>query len=86
MPVFAEAILKMFIPKTFDNETGETISYNECYFLCEDKEGNPSVMTLNTKLDLSKYIDMHGVVELSLNPKGGKTKLVSFTPRTRSRD
>lgn len=77
MPVFFEGTLKIGLKKSFENNEGETIEYNEYYFLSGDGE---QVLQINSKLDLHDHIDSPGIVELRMQ-EGRKPSLVSFKKR-----
>lgn len=80
MDVYFEGILKIFIKKAFENKEGEHIEYNEAYFLTTNKDGEDSVIKINTKTDLSKHLDLAGVGQMQLLDSG-KRRLVSFVPQ-----
>jgi len=84
MEISITAILKIFIPVSFTAEGGELVEYFQAFFLTENEDGDPSVVQLNTKVDLRKHIDDVGVAKIRIQDDG-KKKLLSFTPRTVNR-
>jgi len=75
--VNTEGTLKIFVHKSFEKD-GETIDYNTAYFVCEDEDGEVSVVQVNTKQDLHSQIDQHGKISLQVRPDG-KLTLLSFS-------
>jgi len=73
----AHGILKIFCAKSFENKEGQTVEYNEAYFLCKDRDGEPSVLKVNTKKDLTAQVDREGDITVSLQANG-KLKLINF--------
>jgi len=76
MDSFIYGELKVFIQKSFTTNEGETVEYNEAYFLTED-DGQQSLVKVNTKQDLNAMIGKTGTVKLRTSAEG-KTKLISF--------
>jgi len=74
--VKTEGTLKIFVKKSFDKD-GETVEYNTAYFLCEDEDGETSVVQVNTKKDLAGQIDLSGKISLQVRPDG-KLSLIEF--------
>jgi len=80
MQVFYEVTLVAFLPKSFEDKEGVTVSYNECYFVNEDDEGKRDMIILNTKIDLSQLEGSKGHLEVEIDSSGKrKPRLVSFT-------
>jgi len=80
MKVFYECDLVAFVPKSFEDNTGQTVSYNEAYLLNEDSEGKPEMIILNTKLDLKPLVGHSGQLEVEVDSTGKrKPRLISFT-------
>jgi len=84
MEISFQALLKIFIPVSFTSGDGELVEYFTGYFLTENDQGEPSVIVVNTKTDLLKFIDEMGIAKIRIQDDG-KKKLLSFTPRTVSR-
>jgi len=78
MPVFFEGVLKLIGKKSFTSNEGEHVEYFELYFQGVDKKGDPAVLKVNSKQDLTDWIDQRGMVELQTRDDG-KPKFVSFT-------
>jgi len=79
MPEFTmEAKLVAFIPRTFEKD-GETIEYNECYFVSEDQDGVKSMTKVNSKQDLSNLEGKSGSVKIRMF--NGKLSLSTFSTK-----
>lgn len=79
MPVTFEGTLKIFVKKEFTGKLGETVSYFEAFFLGVDENDNDVVVQLNTKQDLTQYVDRSGIAHITIQ-SDGKKKLTSFQP------
>jgi len=93
MKVYLEGTLKMFVPKSFNDKDGKSVSYNEAYFQVGD-ELDADIFKTNTQQDLSESIGKFGVATVQLNavtsvfdannkPQKGlyKPKLLEFVPK-----
>jgi len=81
MKVFYEVKVLAVNPTEFENQEGETISYNEVHFLNINEDGKREVLKMNTKQEFLKYEDKEGVLEVDIDISGkNRPKLVSFKP------
>lgn len=77
MPVSFEGTLKIGLRQSFENNDGETIEYNEYYFLSTD---GTKVLKINSKQDFHDLVDRSGTVELEM-AEGKKPRLIKFVVR-----
>jgi len=78
MTVNYTADLVAIIPVSFTNNEGETVEYNELYFVVEDENEVPSMLKFNSKLPLVTLGEHKICIDVDVS--GGKrSRLVSIT-------
>jgi hypothetical protein len=81
MEATSRGVLKLVRKVSFESkEDGTQVEYYEYYFQTETEEGEPDVLKVNSKQDISQYIDKMGDITVRFNQALGKISLISFKP------
>jgi len=80
MIAFVNGVIKAVDNKGFESKTGEKVQYFEVYLQSRDENGFTDTSKINTKKDLSKFIDEPVVVKLAIKDdrQNSKLKVISI--------
>lgn len=83
MKVFYECELVAIIPVEFTSGVGETVSYNELYFVNEEDSGSKQMLKFNSKMGVATLaVPSKVLVEVDFDSTGkSKPKLLSVKNR-----